>query len=84
MGRIYQQILVDTYSKAAFTKLYTTKVPITAAEQLNDKVLPYFSEQDIPVLRILNDRETEYCGKLEQHAYPLYLSMNNIEHTWTN
>jgi len=30
VGRIYQQTFVDTYSKVAFVKLYTTKTPITA------------------------------------------------------
>ena len=83
VGRIYQQTFVDTYSKVAFTKLYTTKTPITAADLLNDKVLPYFTEQNVPVLRILTDRGTEYCGKLEQHDYQLYLAMNDIAHTRT-
>ena len=41
VGRIYQQTFVDTYSKVAFAKLYTTKIPITAADLLNDKVLPF-------------------------------------------
>jgi len=35
------------------------------------------------VLRILTDRGTEYCGKLEQHDYELYLAMMDIEHTRT-
>ena len=83
VGRIYQQTFVDTCSKVALTKLYTTKMPITAADLLNDKVLPYFTEQNVPVLRILTDRGTEYCGKLEQHDYQLYLAMNDIAHTRT-
>lgn len=83
VGRIYQQTFVDTYSKVAFAKLYTTKTPITAADMLNDKVLPFFAEHDVPVLRILTDRGTEFCGKLEQHDYQLYLAMNDIEHTRT-
>lgn len=83
VGRIYQQTFVDTYSKVAFAKLYTTKTPITAADLLNDRVLPFFAEHDIPMLRILTDRGTEYCGKLEQHDYQLYLAMNDIEHTRT-
>ena len=83
VGRIYQQTFVDTYSKQAFAKLYTTKTPITAADLLNDKVLPYFAQHNIPVLRILTDRGTEYCGKLEQHDYQLYLAVNDIEHTRT-
>ena len=83
VGRIYQQTFVDTYSKVAFAKLYSTKTPITAADALNDRVLPFFAEQKVPVLRILTDRGTEYCGKLEQHDYQLYLAVNDIEHTRT-
>ena len=83
VGRIYQQTFVDTYSKVAFAKLYTTKTPITAADLLNDKVLPYFDEQALPMLRILTDRGTEYCGRPEQHDYQLYLAINNIDHTKT-
>jgi transposase InsO family protein len=83
VGRIYQQTFVDTYSKVAFAKLYTTKTPITSADLLNDRVLPLFAEQGISMLRILTDRGTEYCGKLEQHDYQLYLAMNDIEHTRT-
>ncbi len=83
VGRVYQQTYVDTYAKVAHCKLYTTKTPITAADLLNDRVLPFYAAQDLPVLRILTDRGTEYCGKLEQHDYQLYLSVNEIEHTKT-
>lgn len=83
VGRIYQQTFVDTYSKVAFAKLYTTKTPITSADLLNDKVLPFFAEHDVALLRVLTDRGTEYCGKLEHHDYELYLSINDIEHTKT-
>ena len=83
VGRIYQQTFIDTYSKVAFCKLYTTKTPITAADTLNDKVLPFFKEQELPMLRILTDRGTEYCGRVDQHDYQLYLAINDIEHTKT-
>jgi len=83
VGRIYQQTYVDTYSKVAHCKLYTTKTPITAADILNDKVLPFYEANTLPVLRILTDRGTEYCGKVEQHDYQLYLAINDIDHTKT-
>lgn len=83
VGRVYQQTFVDTYSKVAFAKLYTTKTPITSADLLNDRVLPFFEQQELPMLRILTDRGTEYCGKVEQHDYLLYLAINDIEHTKT-
>ncbi len=83
VGRIYQQTFVDTYSKIAFAKLYTTKTPITAADMLNDKVLPFFERHDLPMLRILTDRGTEYCGRVEHHDYQLYLAINDIDHTKT-
>lgn len=83
VGRIYQQTFVDTYSKVALAKLYTTKTPITAADRLNDRVLPLFAGHGMGVLRILTDRGTEYCGKPETHDYQLYLAINDIEHTRT-
>ncbi len=83
VGSIYQQTFVDTYSKVAFAKLYTTKTPITAADILNDKVLPFFEEHKLPMLRILTDRGTAYCGRVEQHDYQLYLAINDIDHTKT-
>ncbi len=70
---------MDTYSKAAQCKLYTSKTPITAADLLNDRVLP----QGLPMLRIMTDRGTEHCGKVEQHDYQLYLAINDIDHTKT-
>lgn len=83
VGRIYQQTFVDTYSKVAHCKLYTTKTPITSADLLNDRVLPFFEEHEMGILRMLTDRGTEYCGKVEQHDYELYLALNEIDHTKT-
>jgi transposase InsO family protein len=45
--------------------------------------LPFFEEYGMDVLRMLTDRGTEYCGKVEQHDYELYLALNQIEHTKT-
>lgn len=78
---IYQQTSLDTYSSVAFAKLYTAKVPMTAADLLNDRVLPFFEDLGIPVLRILTDRGTEYCGVPEKHPYEVFLQYHEIEHT---
>jgi transposase InsO family protein len=83
VGRIYQQTFIDTYAKVGFAKLYTTKTPITSADLLNDKVLPFYEQHQLPLLRILTDRGTEFCGKAETHDYQLYLAINDIEHTKT-
>ena len=83
IGRIYQQTFVDTYSRVAFAHLYTDKTATTAAHLLNNKVIPFFDEHRIPLLRILTDRGTEYCGKLENHSYQLYLAVEDVEHTKT-
>jgi len=83
VGRIYQQTFIDTYAKVAYAKLYTTKTPITSADLLNDRVLPFYEQHQLPLLRILTDRGTEYCGKAETHDYQLYLAINDIEHTKT-
>lgn len=83
VGRIYQQTFVDTYAKVGFAKLYDRKTPITAADLLNDRVLPFYEEHDVPLLRILTDRGTEYCGNPERHEYELYLAIENIDHSRT-
>lgn len=62
VGRIYQQTFIDSYSKVVHCKLYPTKTPITAADILNDKVLPFYNNHELPMLRILTDRGAEYCG----------------------
>src|SRR3982751_484938 len=83
VGRIYQQTFIDTYSRVAFAKLYNSKHAITSADILNDRVLPFFEEQQIPLLRVLTDRGTEYKGKPEHHEYELYLQIEGIEHSKT-
>lgn len=83
IGRIYQQTVIDTYSKVAFAKLYTQKNALVSADMLNDQVVPWFDDQAVPILRILTDRGTEYCGSLQHHEYQLYLALEDIDHTKT-
>lgn len=83
VGRIYQQTFIDTYTRVAFAKLYETKHAITSADVLNDRVLPFFEKYQIPLLRILTDRGTEYKGKPEHHEYELYLAIEGIDHSKT-
>ncbi|MEM4721462.1 MAG: IS481 family transposase, partial [Candidatus Methanomethylicaceae archaeon] len=83
VGRIYQQTFIDTYSKIAIAKLYDRKTALVAADLLNDRVLPFFEEHGVPLLRILTDRGSEYCGNPEYHEYELYLQVEGIEHTKT-
>jgi transposase InsO family protein len=73
----------DTYAKVGFAKLDTDKTPVTAADLLNDRVLPFFAEHGIPVSRLLTDRGTEYCGTPDRHPFELYLALEGIEHTRT-
>src|SRR5689334_3692223 len=82
VGRIYQQTFIDTYSKVAFAKLYDRKTPLTAADIVNDRVLPFFEEHEIVLSRVLTDRGTEYCGT-DRHEYELYLAVEDIDHTRT-
>jgi hypothetical protein len=82
VGRIYQQTFIDTYAKLAFAKLYERKTPITAADLLNDRVVPFFDEHEIKLSRMLTDRGTEFCGG-QSHQYELYLAVEDIDHSRT-
>ena len=83
VGRVYQQTFVDTYAKVGFAKLYDRKTPLTAADLLNDRVIPFYEEQGIPLQRVLTDRGTEYCGTHDRHEYELYLAVEDIDHSRT-
>jgi hypothetical protein len=83
VGRIYQQTFIDTYTRVAAVKLYDRKNALVAADLLNDRVLPLFEEQGVPLLRVLTDRGSEYCGSIEHHEYQLYLALEDIDHSKT-
>lgn len=83
VGRIYQQTFIDTYSRVAFAKVHDRRNALVAADLLNDRVIPFFEEQDVRLQRILTDRGTEYCGNREWHEYELYLEIEDIDHSKT-
>ncbi len=83
IGKVYGQVYIDSYARVADVKLYQDKTALTSADILNDRILPWYEEQGVPILRILTDRGTEYKGKIENHAYQLFLSISGIEHTTT-
>jgi transposase InsO family protein len=64
-------------------KLYDRKNALVAANMLNDRVLPFFEEQQVRLLRVLTDRGSEYCGNLEHHEYELFLALEDIDHSRT-
>ena len=83
VGRIYQQTFIDTYAKVAFAKLYDRKTALTAADLLNDRVVPFYDTQEVKLTRVLTDRGTEYCGNPEHHEYELYLAIEDVDHSRT-
>jgi transposase InsO family protein len=83
VGRIYQQTFIDTYAKVAFAKLYDRKTPLTAADLLNDRVVPFYDQHEVKLCRVLTDRGTEYCGNPEHHEYELYLAVEDVDHSRT-
>jgi transposase InsO family protein len=83
IGKIYLQTVVDCHSRFAFGHLYTSKVPVTAVHVLNEKVLPFFEEQNCPIISILTDNGREYCGRMDHHPFELFLQLEEIEHRTT-
>ena len=83
IGKVYTQVYIDTYARVADAKLYEDKTALTSADILNDRILPWYEQEGIPILRILTDIGTEYKGNIENHAYQLFLSISGIEHSTT-
>lgn len=83
VGKIYLQAVVDTYGSYAFGKLYTSKLPETAADVLYDRVLPFYEAHGLKVEHVLTDNGREYCGRPMIHPYQIFLELNEIEHRRT-
>jgi len=83
VGKVYVQVVVDVFCSLAFANVYTSKMPITAADLLHDKVLPFYEALGVPVGAILTDNGREFCGLREQHPYELLLAMEGIKHRTT-
>ena len=83
VGHIYQQTFIDTYAKVAFVKVYDRKNALVAADLLNDRVIPFYEQHQLRLLRVLTDRGTEYCGNREQHEYQLFLALEDVDHSKT-
>lgn len=83
VGKVYVQVVVDAFCSLAFAKLYTSKMPVTAADLLYDRVLPFYEALGVPVEAILTDNGREFCGRQDCHAYELLLAMEDIEHRTT-
>jgi hypothetical protein len=56
--------------------------PITAAEILNDRVVPFYDEHGIRLSRMLTDRGTEFCGS-QSHEYEFYHAVEDVDHRRT-
>ncbi len=80
VGRIYLQSVVDAFCSLAFAKLYLSKLPMTAVDLLNDRVLPFYDERGVRIEHLLTDNGREFCGRPVQHPYELFLAIHQIAH----
>lgn len=83
VGRIYLQSVIDCYSRYAWGRLYTTKLPVTAVHVLNNDVLPFFEAHNATITTILSDNGREFCGRPDRHPYELFLQLEGIKHRTT-
>jgi hypothetical protein len=49
VGKVYLQTVLDCFSRYAWARLYTSKLPITAVHVLNTDVLPFFEQQQVKI-----------------------------------
>ncbi|MEH8262754.1 integrase core domain-containing protein [Aeromonas veronii] len=82
-GVVYLQTVLDCYSRHAWGRLYTSKLPITSVHVLNETVLPFFETHEARVYTILSDNGREFCGRPDHHPYELFLQLEWIEHRTT-
>ena len=83
VGKVYIQTVFDCFSRFVWARLYTSKMPVTAVQILNNHALPFFEEHDVKVQTILSDNGREYCGRPDKYPYELFLQLEEIEHRTT-
>jgi transposase InsO family protein len=83
VGKVYIQTVLDCFSRHVWVRLYTSKMPVTAVQILNNHVLPFFEKQGVKIRTILSDNGHEYCGRPDKHPYELFLQLEDIEHRTT-
>lgn len=83
IGKVYLQTVIDCFSRYAWGRLYTNKLPVTAVHVLNNDVLPTFEAHNAKVDTILSDNGREYCGRADHHPFELFLQLEEIEHRTT-
>jgi transposase InsO family protein len=83
IGKIYLQSVVDAHCSLGFGKVYLSKVPMTAVDVLNDRVLPFYEEHSVEVEHVLTDNGREYCGRELKHHFELFLTISQIAHRRT-
>lgn len=83
VGRVYLQSVIDCFSRYAWGRLYTNKLPVTAVHVLNNDVLPFFEQHKLAIQTVLSDNGREFCGRPDRHPYELFLQLEGIEHRTT-
>lgn len=83
IGRIYAQNFIDANCAVAFSKLYLSKLPMTAVDLLHDRVLPFYDAHGVALERVLTDNGREYCGRPLHHPFELYCTVQQIQHRTT-
>jgi transposase InsO family protein len=83
VGKVYLQSVLDCFSRYAFGRLYTSKLPVTAVHVMNEDVLPFFERHGVALQTVLSDNGREFCGRPDNHPYELFLQLEGIEHRTT-
>jgi len=83
VGKVYLQTVIDCFSRYAWGRLYTSKLPVTAVHVMNNDVIPTFEALGARITTVLSDNGREFCGRPDRHPYELFLQLEEIEHRTT-
>ena len=70
VGKVYIQTVLDCFSRYVWARLYTSKMPVTAVQILNNHALPFFEKHRVKVQTILSDNGRESAGQAALRALP--------------
>ncbi len=83
VGKVYLQSVIDCFSRYAWGRLYTNKLPVTAVHVLNNDVMPFFKSHNARISAVLSDNGREFCGRKIYPPYEPSFQLEEIEHRTT-
>ncbi len=80
LAPLYLHVVIDSYTRHAFARYYTTKSPETSADFLAHHVFSWYANREIQLQKILTDRGAEFVCPKTPNKFQVLLQNHSLVH----